>query len=325
MAAASFGPVSPPSFLTKAIMTNELKTIGEADRSTYIGGSDAAAILGLSPWKTALDVYLDKTGEREQEDPSKAKIFARGKRMEPYIIDLLAEDEGINIIHRGQRYQSPQHPFMAAEIDAEYFDAGLGSVQNIEIKTAHPFGVKEWGEELSDSVPLHYVVQAMHGLMVTGRQLCTFGVLIGSDDFRIYRVERDEETITAMREKEIEFWQRVQDRNPPEPTTTSDIRRLFERDAGTAIEASAEMFEAYSNLRATKQAIKELEAEGDLLQEKLQVFMADAARLTMGGKDLITWKTQSTRRLDQKALAAAHPELTEQFKNTTETRVFRIK
>ncbi|WP_273685723.1 hypothetical protein, partial [Pseudomonas aeruginosa] len=71
---------------------------------------------------------------------------------------------------------------------------------------------------------------------VTGRQVCIFGVLIGGDDFRVYRVERDDETIAAIREKEVEFWGRIQRLDPPEATAVSDILRLFERDAGTSIE-----------------------------------------------------------------------------------------
>ena len=67
--------------------------VGNIDRQKYIGGSDVAAILGISPWKTALDVYLDKTTPRKEEtDPGKQRVFNRGKRMEQYVIDLLAEE-----------------------------------------------------------------------------------------------------------------------------------------------------------------------------------------------------------------------------------------
>jgi predicted phage-related endonuclease len=90
------------------------------DRQKYIGGSDVAAILGISPWKTPLDVYLDKSQPRvETVDPARQRLFTRGQRMEPYVIDLLAEEEGICIVARGNRYIDPELPFVAAEIDAE--------------------------------------------------------------------------------------------------------------------------------------------------------------------------------------------------------------
>ncbi|WP_353652236.1 YqaJ viral recombinase family protein, partial [Escherichia coli] len=101
---------------------------------------------------------------------------------------------------------------------------------NIEIKTVSPFKAKEWGEIQTDAIPVHYTAQAMHGLMVTNKQVCVFGVLIGGDDFRIYRVERDEETIQAILEKEIAFWDRVKNLNPPEATSVSDVSLMFEKD-----------------------------------------------------------------------------------------------
>ena len=71
----------------------------DLDRRKYIGSSDVAAILGISPWRTALDVYLDKTQPPVEEklDPGRARAMTRGKRMEPYVIDLLAEETGLPV------------------------------------------------------------------------------------------------------------------------------------------------------------------------------------------------------------------------------------
>lgn len=244
--------------------------------------------------------------------------------MEPYIIDLLAEEEGITIVKRGQRYQDPYCEFLAAEIDAEFI-APDGSVQNIEIKTVSPFKAKEWGEQATDAIPVHYAAQAMHGLMVTGRRLCVFGVLIGADDFRVYRIERDDETIAAMRDKEVEFWHAMQRGEMPEATSAADIARLFDKDAGTAVEADAPALEAYNRLREAQATIKEAEKQEAVWKEALQVYMSDAARLTCDGKDLATWKSQVSRRFDQKAFTAANPDLAEQFKTESTSRVFRLK
>lgn len=291
------------------------------DRQKLLGGSDVAGILGISPWRTPLDVYLDKVEPRSLEpDQSKARIFARGKRMEPYVVDLLAEEEGLTIVERGRRYRDAEHPFLAAEIDAETADG-----RNVEIKTVSPFKAREWGEEQTDAIPVHYTAQAMHGLMVTGREVCIFGVLIGGDDFRVYQVERDEETIAAIRAREVEFWQRVQDRNPPEPTTVGDVARLFERDAGTTAEADAATLAAWNRLRELKALLKEHGAEAEQLEEQIKLAMRDAATLTFEGKPLATWKSQTSRRFNQRAFTEAHPDLAEQFKTASESRVFRLK
>ena len=299
----------------------ELNQVGELDRSLYIGGSDAAAILGLSPWKTTLDVYLDKVvGKNEEVDASKAKIFARGKRMEPYIIDLFAEETGLVIARRGCRYQHPEYPFLCAEIDAE-----AESGENIEIKTVHPFASKDWGIMDTDDIPVYYAAQAMHGLMVTGKQVCIFGAMIGMDDFRTYRVERDEDVITSLRQKEINFWNMVQNHTPPEPQTTSDAERLFKKDNGSAVEADENTIETILTLKEMKAQKKELEAAIDGEEAKLKIAMKDASIITMSGNPLATWKCQVTNRFNQKEFQEAHPALFEQFKRQSESRVLRLK
>jgi len=296
--------------------------VGQLDRSTYLGGSDVAPILGISPWRTPLDVYLDKIQPRKEEtDPGRLKVLNRGKRMEPYVIDLLAEETGLEIIRRGERYLDPDLDFIAAEIDAE---AATG--ENIEIKTVSPFKAREWGEEQSDEIPLHYAAQAMHGMMVTSREVCVFGVLIGGDDFRVYRIERDDVTIDAIRQKEIEFWSRIQARQAPEPSTVSDVFRLFgTKDSGLAVEASESLQADVIALKSLKDDAKRLGAQIDLREERIKLHMADASILTMNGKPVLTWKEQASKRFDQSAFKADQPELYEKFIKTVTSRVFRLK
>lgn len=301
---------------------NAPQAVGQLDRTTYLGGSDVAAILGISPWRTPLDVYLDKIQPRKEEtDPGRLKVLNRGKRMEPYVIDLLAEETGLEIIRRGERYLDPDLDFIAAEIDAE---AATG--ENIEIKTVSPFKAREWGEEQSDEIPLHYAAQAMHGMMVTSREVCVFGVLIGGDDFRVYRIERDDVTIDAIRQKEIEFWSRIQARQAPEPSTVSDVFRLFgTKDSGLAVEASESLQADVIALKSLKDDAKRLGAQIDLREERIKLHMADASILTMNGKPVLTWKEQASKRFDQSAFKADQPELYEKFIKTVTSRVFRLK
>lgn len=296
------------------------------DRTKFIGGSDVAGILGISPWKTPLDVYLDKTQPRmpARTDDARERVLSRGKRMEPYVIDLLAEEAGLRVIRRGERYKDAEHPFLAAEIDAEAH-RGPGDIVNVEIKTVHPFKAREWGEQDTDAVPVYYTAQAMHGLMVTGRGETVFGVLIGADDFRIYRVLRDDETIAAIREREVEFWDRIQSLRPPEATTAADVLRLFERDTGRALEATESVLAVFNRLRDLRAQLKALGSQAEEAEEQIKLYMQDAATLTAGGKPVATWRTQSSSRFDQKLFGAAHPELLAQFKTVSESRVFRLK
>lgn len=304
-------------------MNAQLRTVEAVDhnRQKLIGGSDVAGILGISPWKTPLQVYLDKVQPRSTEpDRNKVRVFARGKRMEPYVTDMLAEELGLNIVARGNRYLDPELAFLAAEIDAETDDG-----RNVEIKTVSPFKAADWGEQQTDSIPVYYTAQAMHGLMVTGRAVCIFGVLIGGDDFRVYQVERDDETIAAIRAKEVEFWQRVQEQRPPEMQGTADVLALFAKDSGRVLEANLATVRAIDRMRELRDAQKLQETEFETLRAQVHRAMEDAAILTFEGQTLATWKSQTTNRFDQSAFAAAHPELAAQFRVATETRVFRLK
>ncbi|WP_312630992.1 YqaJ viral recombinase family nuclease [Pantoea piersonii] len=298
-----------------------MQSIGQLDRSKYLGGSDVAGILGISPWRTPLDVYLDKVQPRkEPPSPGKQKIFSRGQRMEPYVIDLLSEETGLVIARRGERYLDPELPFIAAEIDAE-----AESGENIEIKTCSPFKAREWGEQQTDAIPVHYTAQAMHGLMVTGKKVCVFGVLIGADDFRVYRVERDDETIAAIREKEIQFWEMVTTLSPPPVTAVSDVMRIFDRDSGTGIEADGKALDAVLQLRELQARRKEITDEIEFAEQKLKLFMQQNSFISLEGKQLATWRTQNSTRFNIAAFKEAHPELYDAFKTTTKSRVFRIK
>lgn len=171
------------------------------DRTQFIGGSDIAAILGISPWNTPLGLWVDKVHPKDKQ--TETTVLKRGKRLEPFICQMIIEEFGVAIACRNMRYTDPKVPYFAAEIDAE--TQGPYPV-NIEIKTVHPYKVREWGEEDTDALPLHYNAQAQWGLGITGRDICRVFALIG-DDLRSYVIERDEPTIEAMRERAEEFWQ----------------------------------------------------------------------------------------------------------------------
>lgn len=210
----------------------------QPDRTKFIGGSDVAAIHGISPWKSAFDLWLEKTSPRF-EDNQNAAAKRRGSRLEPYIRDMIEEEFGLKIVRVNQRYVDPHFPFLAAEIDAETED------ENIEIKTVHPFKAKEWGEQDTDELPVHYIAQNQHGLGVTGKKVCRVFALIG-DELKQYVVERDDETIELMRARCVEFWNshvlpRVA---PPMDFQHKDIletlKRMYPGTDGTVLDAQPE-------------------------------------------------------------------------------------
>ncbi|WP_369952343.1 YqaJ viral recombinase family protein [Ralstonia syzygii] len=240
-------------------------TTTQADRTKFIGGSDVAAILGVSPWRNVVDLWMDKITPRA-ENGQNAAAKRRGSRLEPYILDMIREEHGLEIVAANERYIDPVLPFMAAEIDAEYL-AG-GARENIEIKTVHPFKAKEWGEHETDELPLHYVAQVQHGLGVTGRDVCRVFALIG-DELKPYVVQRDDELIAAMREQAAMFWNnyvvpRVQPPINYEAKNVLDtLKRLYPGTDGTVISANA----MHEHWRAVFETAKSMQAHYEAIQE----------------------------------------------------------
>lgn len=264
------------------------------DRTQFIGGSDCAAILGVSPWKSPFQLYQEKIGAWiEESSPMRDRVLNRGKRWEPVVIEMLVdelEERGhqVEIIDRNQRYQDPDCPFLACEIDLELrID---GEEVNGEMKTVHPFAAKDWGIEGTDEIPIYYAAQVMHGLMVKPRRRAIVAALIGADDLRIHWIDRDDETIAAIRPREIAFWDRIQTRNAPDPTEAEDVKWLFQKDGGTALEADADLVEFCALLRNRKAEAKVLEAEIDLITTQIKARMGPAATLIYQGKPIATWK-----------------------------------
>ena len=276
------------------------------DRTRFIGGSDVAAILGVSPWKSPFRLYQEKTGAYVEEiTPAKQRIFDRGHRWEPVVVEMLIDelqDRGhdVQIIARNARYLDRYFPYLACELDLELrID---GEEHNAEIKTVHPFAAKDWGEQDTDEIPIYYAAQVMHGLMVKPRKRAIVAALIGVDDLRLHQIARDDETIAAIRAKEVEFWRRVQDRDAPEPTTADDVKWLYARDGGEVMEADDALVILVDNLRAKKQALKHYETSVEHLSTQIKCRMGDAATLLFQGQKIATWKSnKDSRTTDWKA------------------------
>lgn len=296
------------------------------DRSTYLGGADVAAILGVSPWLSPFMLYQKKIGVFVEDiTPAKQKLFDRGHRWEPIVVEMLVDelrDRGhdVQIIARNQRYQDPEFPFLAAEIDLELLVDG--EEVNGEAKTVNPFAVKEWGDEDSDDIPIYYAAQVMHGLMIRPRRRTVIAALTGFDDKpRVHWIDRDEETIAGIRAREVEFWARVQSRNAPDPTDPADVKWLYQRDGGTVVEADDDLALAIQELKDMKAKAKNLDALIDLGATRIKARMADAATLIYQGKPLATWKNNKDgQKTDWKAIAEmlkAPPEIIKANTKTT--------
>jgi len=314
------------------------------DRSSFLGGSDAAAVLGVSPWETPVELWMAKTGRKPQAlhvDPAAEKRYARGHKLEPFIREmavdkLQAMGLQVELVACNERYIDHEHPFLSCEIDFELLVTGTLAINgsefvlerehiNADAKSVSGFARKKWGEVDTEDVPIEYAAQFMHGLGVTGRRLCLVAALRSFDDVDVFWTIRDDETIRAMREKLVHFWvDHVQADVPPDPMVFDDIKALFPLDNGQAAEASEDIAEKVEQLRDIKERIKTFEEAETALTFEIAEFISPNARLSFGGRDIATWKVQNDTRLDQQALRAAHPEIFQQFTRTKAIRVLRL-
>lgn len=314
------------------------------DRSKFLGGSDAAAVLGLSPWATPVELWQQKTGKAKKEAPDavKQKVFDRGHKLEPFIRDMVvdkltASGLSVEVIAINERYIDPEYDFLSCEVDFElrltgetvingqpvYFD---DEHVNGDAKSVTGFARKKWGEEDTEDVPIEYAAQFMHGLMITGRKRCLVAALKSFDDVDIYWVNRDDETIEGMRPKLVSFWvDHVLADVPPDPFVFSDIKALFPLDNGQAIEATPDVAIKVRDLAEIKRQIKGLEDDAEQIQFAIAEFISPNSLLTYKGKEIASWKAQSVSRIDTTALKEAEPELAAKFTKTASTRVLRLK
>ena len=289
------------------------------ERMTGIGGSDAAAVLGLSKWKTPLQVYQEKRGELLPQEDNESMLW--GRELEPVIRQQYANRNNRTVSLPASMLRHPKYEFMVANVDGVTNDNRL-----LEVKTAR--SAKEWGETGTDQVPQAYLIQVQHYLAVTQLSVADVVVLIGGSDYREYEIEADKELQEMIIEGEAVFWANVLSSTPPAPVTYADAMALYGRASkAESIEGDIDMAYALDRLLVIREDIKKLETQEESLKAEVMKYMGEHDTLTFDGKPVITWKAQAgSKRFDSKSFQAHHPDLYNQFITIGEpSRRFLIK
>jgi putative phage-type endonuclease len=294
-------------------------------RCNGIGGSDAAAIVGESKFKTPLDVYLEKIGEAQPDEESQAMYF--GNKMEKIVVEVYEERTGNRCITEEETKIHGAHEWMIANIDRSIIGADIIlECKNVGLRS------EGWGEEGTDDFPREYLLQCAHYAAVCNVSQVDLAVIIGGQDFRLYHYYRDGKLEDALIEIEKNFWyNHVLKKIPPEPRTLEDLRILYPVDNNSEIMAGKykdTMIVDYLKLiTESKEKIKALEQSVDEGKAEIMKFMKDATFLKSAddARVLATWKTQATTRFDVTRLKENNPEIYKQFLKTSLSRVFRVK
>lgn len=300
------------------------------NRKLFLGGSDAPKVLGVSDWGTPLDLWREKTGRKVVEiDEARQKRFARGHKLEPFIREMTIEKlrelgHDVKLVGKNRRHTDPSLRFLRAEIDFELELDGV--LTNVDAKSVGGTARAKWGTEGTDEIPIDYLAQFMHGLGVTGRQTCIAAALRSFDDVELFYVQRDEETIEAMRSKMSLFWlEHVKKEVPPDPITFADVRELFPKSTPRGVEATDEVIAYIDEWRDVRERLKRLEARELALKYEIARFMGDAAVITKGPRDLVSWEEEGRQQIDFSEFRRKHPDWAALFTKTHTSRVLRLK
>ena len=321
-------------------------------RKKGMGGSDVAAALGLSPWRTPVELWQDKRGESDTQPTSDSMHF--GTLLEDIVAKEFQERTGMKVQRVNYTFADGEDDWMRANIDRAIVNPDIsGNVRAakehregqpfittdaiLECKTASAFSAPLWGDSQEDEIksgkivtehriPLYYETQVQWYMRLTGVPVCYVAVLIGGNDFRMYKVDRNEEAITAIVEKCRVFWfDFVKAGVAPEPMDIDDIRHLYKREVGPMIEASAEAAIALGEYRNLKGQADSIKKQMDAVATQIAGFIGENEGLLLDGKKAVTFKAQSRATFDSKKLKADAPELWIKYVgHTAPSRVLRV-
>jgi putative phage-type endonuclease len=276
-----------------------------AERTKYIGASDAAAVLGLSRWKTPLEVWALKTGQIPEQAIRNELAVELGNELEEVCARLFTKRTGKKVHRVNETVFDKTHPFLAANLDRRV----VGEDAVLEIKTAGAWAAKQWDGE---DVPQEVVIQVLHQLMVTGKSKGYACCLIGGNmDFHIKEVRRDDALIKQMREKEIRFWKDfVETKVMPTLITKDDsdvLNQLFPAGPDeTPLELGDEANKWLDLIEGYKADGKALEALQDQAENEVKALLKDRT-VAVTDRWKISWKESLVRRIDTARMKKESP------------------
>ncbi|SHG17224.1 putative phage-type endonuclease [Fodinibius roseus] len=294
------------------------------ERRNYIGGSDVAAILQQSSFKTPLQVWLRKQGVI---DPTQSTpIMEFGNVFEPVMASYFEDITGLKTRRVNKPFVHEEHEFLRANIDRQILNTdGVPGTGVLELKTTNSHRLNALGGQY----PLEWEFQIQHYLGLTGYQ---YGYLFiyERDTCEFYEpilVERNEEFITENTQQLIEWWQaHMVEGNRPDPTSEEDLLILYpDSSDGKVVEASPTTQKLYEELKQVRGEKSKLEDRETELKNQLKEEIGDGERLVYGGHTLITWKSHTSRRLDTSKLREEQPGVYADYQTKSSYRRFSIK
>lgn len=279
-----------------------------AERKKGIGGSDVGAIIGVSPYRSRLDVWLDKTNKGGEVADNYA--MARGRAMEPFIREWFVHETGLTVnVIEDYTAQHKEYPFLRASYDGVTSDDAI-----LEIKTMNQWVAKK-GE-----LPKSYYWQLQHYMFVSGLKHGYFAV-DAAGVFTLEKVEFDNDYINVVLPQLIAFWHYVQTDTAPPAQKRDNIEPTIDDRV-----SSEEVLPIIDALKEVKARIKQLQKEQEQYEDKVLEHLNGHTTLTDGyGNVLATHKVVSTNRFDSARFKKEQADLYKQYTKATTSNRLTIK
>ena len=291
------------------------------ERKKGIGGSDASAILGFNQWKSAFELYIDKTSDQVEEIDNEAIHW--GNVLEDVVAEEFTRRTGKKVRRRNQTFRHKEHDFMHANIDRDV----VGEKALLECKTTNAFNIDAWEGE---QIPPAYMCQVQHYMAVLDYEKAYIAVLIGGQKFVWKEIERDDEFIELMIEQEKHFWnEHVLKEVPPEidgsPSASELLNKMYPEDNGETIMLQSDdaetLIEAIESIKAEVKEKRDLQKE---YENKLKLMIGEA-RTGVTPRYEVRNITVTSNRLDSKKLRKELPDIAEKYTNEASYRRMTIK
>lgn len=266
------------------------------DRSLGLGGSDAAAAVGVGRWRSQGELYLEKIGQLAPMMDTRATTW--GRNLEAVVRKAYERQTGRRVRLYRDTLVHPEIPWMLANPDGWTRRRGE-PVRIYEGKTANAYMAKEWGTPPHGQIPQEYLLQVQHYMAVTNAEVADVAVLIGGQDFRIYEIPRDDELIADLTVIEGDFWEHVLRREPPE-LAMSDHRFLdaaYPRPEIPTAEATPEILTLAAQVTAFNDQISLIEKALSEATAQIKAALVELGNpeIVNGDTFRITWRMEKGR------------------------------
>lgn len=288
-------------------------------RKKGIGGSDAGAVCGLNPYRTAMQVYSDKISDTIEEIDNEA--MRQGREFEDYVARRFTEATGKKVRRANAMFCHESYPFMLADVDRMV----VGENAGLECKTASPFMAEHWKD---GKIPLSYQIQCYHYMTVCNADAWFIAVLIYGRDFKYYRLERDESMLADLVRIEQDFWEsHVQKRILPEPDGSkladSVIAEYYKNSVAEILPLKG-FDDKLRRRQELKEDMEQMEREKKKIEQELKLYLGEA-ELAENERYRVSWKSVSSNRVDETRLKEEQPEIYAQYQKVIQSRRLMVK